>query len=226
MRRRFNPFRAIANHLKSTLGAGIVVMLPIGITAFVFKFIFGLLDPPLRPIFQRWLPGYDATGLGLAALVVLVYLAGLIAALPVGRRLVQLLHHILETIPVIKNVYGTARGAVELIGTDTNHQPYSRVVLVGFPSPPLKSIGLVTANLRGEGGEDMLAVLIPTPPTPSTGYLILVAARDTVPIQMNVDDAMKIIISCGIMAKDIPIPMPSTKGASTSGNHLATGKVS
>ena len=203
-----------------------VVMLPIGITAFVFKFIFELLDPPLRPIFQQWAPGYDATGMGLAALLVLVYLAGLVAIPPAGRRMVQLLHNILETIPVVKSVYGTARSAVELIGTDAQHQPYSRVVLVGYPSPPLKSIGLVTANLRGQDGEEMLTVFIPTPPTASTGYLILIAAKDTVPIQMNVDDALKIIISCGIMAKDIPIPMPSTKGVPTSSNHRATEKVS
>jgi len=205
--RRFNPIHIILAHFQNTLGAGLVVMLPIGITVLIFKFFFELLDPLLLPVFQKWVPGPDPPGLGLGALLVLVYLVGLISTHAAGKRVVEMGHNLMEGIPVVKSIYSTARSAVELLATNRKGQPHRRVVLIEFPSPGLKSIGLVTANLGVHDGEELLAVYVPTPPTPSTGFLIVMPAKEVMPMEMSVDDAFKVIISCGILAKDIHVPL-------------------
>jgi len=198
LRRVLGPFHRIVVHIQRTLGAGILVMLPIGITVLVFKFIFDLLDPILK---EPWsfLPGPEIFGIGFATLVILVYLVGIVASLVIGRRLIGVGHRILEFIPVVKSVYGTTRSAVELLSS-TNENRYSGVVLIDFPHPGIQSIGLVTSRMIDTNGEEILAVYIPTTPIPSSGFLVMVPAKSVTPTEMTVDDAMKVIISGGILA--------------------------
>ncbi len=197
-RRQPGAFHHLVVHVERTLGAGILVLLPIGITILVFKFFFDFLDPVLaKPL--SYLPGPHIPGLGLLILVVLVYIAGLVTAHVVGRRLIGIAHRALEFIPLVKTIYGTTRTAVDLISSNNNPQ-YSAVVLVEFPRPGCQAIGLVTSRLVGPEGEDLLAVYIPTTPIPSSGFLIMMPSRDVTPAGMSVDDAMKIVISGGILA--------------------------
>lgn len=232
--RRFNPFRLVVRHLRTTLGAGILVMLPIGVTILIFKFFFNLLDPLLRPV-VNWIPGLDTCasltepgttcpGLGLIFLLILVYLVGLVMAHVVGRRVVEIGHAVMEAIPVVKSIYGTARSATELFSKPKD-QPYRGVVLVHFPSRGLKSIGLVTAQLGKENGEEMLAVYVPSSPVPSTGFLVVVAAKDVIPTQMSVDDALKALISGGILTRDLYVPTASPTGTSASDDRVAVDRV-
>ena len=195
---RLGGFRYLLRHVERTLGAGILVLLPIGITVLVFKFFFDLLDPVLkRPI--GYLPGPEIPGIGFAALVFLVYLAGLVAAFVLGRRLIGLIHRILEVIPLVKTIYGTTRSAVELLSSNHTSR-FSSVVLVEFPRPGSQAIGLVTSTLINNHGVETLAVYVPTTPLPSSGFLIMVPSSDVTPTDMSVDDAMKVIISGGILA--------------------------
>jgi uncharacterized membrane protein len=180
------------------LGAGILVVLPIGVTALIFKFFFDLLDPLLEPIVNL-IPGPSPPGLGLVALLILIYLLGLVTTQVLGVRLINLGHQIMEFIPVVKSIYGTARTAVIMLST-SNDQPYSGVVLVKFPHPGMQSIGLVTSRMVDAAGEETLAVYIPTTPIPSSGFLVIVPAKDVTPTDMSVDDAMKVVISGGILA--------------------------
>ncbi len=191
-------FRFLLRHVERTLGAGILVLLPIGITVLVFKFFFDLLDPVLkRPL--GYLPGPEIPGIGFAALVFLVYLAGLVAAFVLGRRLIGLIHRILEVIPLVKTIYGTTRSAVELLSSN-NTSRFSSVVLVEFPRPGSQAIGLVTSTLINTDGVETLAIYVPTTPLPSSGFLIMVPSSDVTPTGMSVDDAMKVIVSGGILA--------------------------
>ncbi|MEK7814814.1 MAG: DUF502 domain-containing protein [Chloroflexota bacterium] len=201
--RRRGPFRAIAAHFQRTLGAGILVVLPIAITVLVLTFIVDLLDPLLGKTALKFAPVPEIPGLGVAALLVLVYLAGLIATQVLGRRLIRLGHRAMEVIPVVRIIYATARSAVELLSSSPDKQQlYSGVVLIDFPRVGMKSIGLVTARLGVINGEETLAVYVPTTPTPFSGFLVMVPAKDTTPTDMSVEDAMKIVISGGIMGAE------------------------
>ena len=204
---RTGAFHHSVVHVERTLGAGILVLLPIGITILVFKFFFDFLDPVLaKPL--SYLPGPDIPGLGLLVLVVLVYFAGLVTAHVVGRRIIGLAHRLLEFIPLVKTVYGTTRTAVELISTNNNPQ-YSAVVLVEFPRTGCQAIGLVTSRVVNDEGEELLAVYIPTTPIPSSGFLIMMPVSEVKPAGISVDDAMKVVISGGILAGTV-FPQPET----------------
>ena len=200
------PLRRPVNHFQRTLGAGILVILPIGITVLVLKFFFDLLDPVLEPLVEL-LPGDSVTGTGMAGLIILVYLLGLFAALVVGRRLIGFGHRVMEVIPVVKGIYGTTRMAIEILSKGDNgtgegevgdsHQ-YTGVVLVDFPRIGVKSIGLITSSMLDADGEEILSVYIPTTPIPSSGFLVIVPASDVMRTDIAVEDAMRVVISGGI----------------------------
>jgi len=190
------------------LGAGLLVMLPIGITLLVLKFFFGLLDPILGPLLAKFLPGPYIIGSGLVALIIAVYLIGLIASHVVGRRLIEWGHLLIERIPLVKIIYSTTRSGVELL-SGSKDSPYRGAVLVEFPRPGMKSIGLVTSSLEQADGEEVVFVYIPTTPVPSSGFLVVVGVKDVTPLDMSVDDAMKIIISGGILAGELFTPPKS-----------------
>jgi len=183
--------------------AGILVTLPIGITVLIFKFFFDLLDPILKEPLGL-LPGPEIPGIGFAALVVLVYLIGLVAAHVVGRRLIGLGHRMLEVIPGVKIIYGTTRSAIELLSnSSSNEHRYSGVVLLDFPRPGIQAIGLITSRMVDTNGEEILAVYVPTTPIPSSGFLVMTPANTVTHTDMTVDDAMKVVISGGILAGQV-----------------------
>lgn len=202
-RHRLGPFFPILLHIERTLGAGILVVLPIGITVLILKFFFDLLDSLMGPYIEGplndLLPGPSVPGFGLIALVLLIYFLGLVAAHVLGRRLIGFGHRVMELIPIVKSIYGTARIAVVMLSSSNDH-PYSSVVLVEFPHKGMRSIGLVTSRMLDKDGAEMLAVYIPTTPIPSSGFLVIVPAEDVTPLAMSVDDAMKVVMSGGILA--------------------------
>ena len=191
-------------HLQTMLAAGLLVALPIGVTIFIFKFFFDLFDPILQPLL-KFLPGPHIPGLGVITLVLSIYLVGLIATQVVGGRLINVGHRVMERIPVVKSIYSTTRTGVEILTGSKDH-PYRGVVLVEFPRKGMKTIGLVTANLGAMDGLETVAVYIPTTPVPSSGFLVLMPLNEVTLTEMSVDDAMKMIVSGGILAKEILIP--------------------
>ena len=191
-------------HVQTMLAAGLLVALPIGVTIFILKFFFDLLDPILQPLL-KFLPGPRIPGLGVITLVLSVYLVGLIATQVVGGRLINIGHRVMERIPVVKSIYSTTRTGVEILTGSKDH-PYRGVVLVEFPRKGMKAIGLVTANLGAMDGLETVAVYIPTTPVPSSGFLVLMPLSEVTLTEMSVDDAMKMIVSGGILAKEILIP--------------------
>ena len=187
-------------HVQRTLGAGILVILPIGITALVLKFFFDLLNPILEPV-TDYIPVREVSGLGLAALVILVYLVGLVAAFVLGRRVIDVAHRVMEVIPLVKGIYGTTRAAVGLLSNNNSYdQRYSGVVLIDFPRAGIKSIGLITSRMTGADGEEMLAIYIPTTPIPSSGFLVLAPIHEVTLTDMSVEEAMRIVISGGVLS--------------------------
>jgi uncharacterized membrane protein len=196
-RRRSGPVRRILGHFQRTLGAGILAMLPIGITILVLKFFFDLLNPVLEPATDL-LPGREVSGLGLAALLILVYVVGLVTAFVLGRRVIALGHRVMEVIPLVKGIYGTTRAALTMLSTTDDHR-YSGVVLIDFPRPGIKSIGLITSRMIGTDGAEVLAVYIPTTPIPSSGFLVIVPVAEVTTTDMSVEEAMRIVVSGGVL---------------------------
>ena len=198
--------RRIASHFQRTLAAGVLVMLPIGITALVLKFIFDLLTPILQPLTDL-LPGPDVYGTGLVALLVLIYVVGLVAAFVIGRRLIDLAHRVMEVIPLVKGIYSTTRTAVQLLSRSGRSENgngaarYSGVVLIEFPRTGIRSVGLVTSQMYDAEGQEVLCVFVPTTPIPSSGYLVIVPTSQVTHLDMSVEEAMAVVVSGGILSE-------------------------
>ena len=181
-----------------------MVIMPIGITVLILKFFFDLLDPVLKPAVNM-IPGESVTGTGIVALLILVYMLGLFAALVMGRRLIASGHRIMELIPVVKGIYGTTRMAVDILSNsryghmkEDSESEYTGVVLIDFPRPGIRSIGLVTSSMLDAEGDEVLSIYVPTTPIPSSGFLVIAKESEVVRTEMSVEDAMKVIISGGI----------------------------
>ena len=216
-RRRSTRTHNAVGHIERTLGAGMLVVLPVGVTALVLNFFFNLLDPLLQDLVFHRLPGPHIPGLGVVALLILVYLAGLITTHVIGRKLVDLGHRALESVPVINSIYSTTRVAINAMSS-SGGQSYTSVVLVEFPHPGMQSIGLVTSRMENDLGENMMTVYIPTTPIPSSGFMVIVAEKDVTPTEMGVDDAMKVIVSGGLLSDRALQTVPSSNRSRSSSN--------
>ena len=186
-------------HFEATLAAGLLVILPLFITIWILKFIFDLVDPVIRSLFINYLPGPHYPGMGVAVMLVLLYIAGWFTTHGLGQRMINGVHWLVERVPGVGSIYGPLRTAMQTI-SNADDRPYRGVVLVEFPRSGSKSIGLITSYLGESDGEDMLAVYVPTTPVPSSGFLIVVPYTDVTFTDISVDDAMKIIISGGLLA--------------------------
>lgn len=194
------PFpRRMIIHLEATLAAGLLVILPLFITIWILKFIFDLVDPVIQSILLNYLPIPHPPGTGVALMLVFLYVAGWFTTHGLGQRMINGVHWLVERVPGIGSIYSPLRSAMQTISRG-NDRPYRGVVLVEFPRQGSKSIGLITSYLGETDGEDMLAVYVPTTPVPSSGFLIVVPYTDVTFTDISVDDAMKIIISGGLLA--------------------------
>ena len=210
------------SHFRTTLVAGLLVIIPVVVTFLILKFIFDVFEPLLKPFFEDAADFYTP-GMGIVALVIILYLAGLITTHVIGRRLINAGHRIVDFIPIVRSVYRTARQATVVFSTVNSNGKFTSVVMVDFPGNGLQSLGLVTARLKDRDGKPLLAVYMPTSPFPTSGFLVIVPEDRVTPTDMPVDDAMKLIVSAGLVAPErittYPNPLlfpPGTCGSPSS----------
>ena len=193
------PLKPIGRHIRTTLVAGFIVVLPIVVTGIILVVLFNLFDDLLGRFFDKSAIA-SPPGMGLAALILLIYLAGLITTHVLGRRLIGLGHAVVDMIPVVSSVYRTARQATQVLSAVNNpNERFAGVVLVDFPGYGLKSIGLITSRIKDQDGTPLLAVYMPTSPFPTSGFLVILREEQVTPTDISVDDAMKAVVSAGIM---------------------------
>lgn len=176
---------------------GLLVVVPIVIAIWVLVWIFsaidGLLQPPIRAILGRRLPG-----VGLAVGLILIYLVGLIADNVLGRRLILFGEALLARVPVFRYVYTGVREFLKRFSASGRGQ-FAQVVLVEFPRAGMRAIGFVTNETVSESGEKLFTVFIPTAPNPTSGFLEIVKEQDIVRTNIPVEEAFKIVVSGGAM---------------------------
>ena len=195
-------------HVQRRLLAGVLVFLPIFVTYFVVDFFYGIVDSLLDP-FIRQLgiphgPGVDIADVGeIIIIIFILYAMGLLIGWAVTRLLIDRVHDTIGRVPIIGPVYNTTRHGIDFL-SNTQTYNYRGVVLLEFPRLGVLSIGLITSNLgKINGDEEYLSVYVPTTPVPSSGYLVILSSDQVTPTDISVDEAMRMIISGGILAGDI-----------------------
>ena len=194
----------LGRHFRTTFVAGLLVMIPLLVTVLIVWSVANWFGSLLEPAFERAL-GQTNYGnwLGLGALLVFMYIVGLLASHVIGRRFIDLGHRLVNVVPVVRAIYGTLLQATEVLsGTNSTRQQYSGVVLVDFPKQGSKAVGLITSRISDVDGRPALAVFVPTTPVPTSGFLLLVNEEDATLVDITVDEAMKLIVSGGILTPD------------------------
>ena len=205
------PRRRLARgigHVQRRLMAGVLVFLPIFVTYFVVDFFYGIIDSLLDPFIRQFNiphgPGVDIADIGeIIIILFILYAVGLLIGWAVTRLMIDRVHDAIGRVPVIGPVYNTTRHGIDFLSETQSHH-YRGVVLLEFPRAGVFSIGLVTAELgKINGSDEFLSVYVPTTPVPSSGYLVVVPENEVTSTDISVEEAMRMIISGGILAGDV-----------------------
>jgi uncharacterized membrane protein len=192
--------------VKKYLITGLLIWIPLVVTIWVLKLIFDFLDQSLLllPIQFRTesLFGVHIPGLGVALTIGVVLGTGFLATNFLGAQLVQIWHDLLHRIPVVNSIYSSVKQISDTLFSSSG-QAFRKALLVQWPAPGMWTIAFQTGTPGGGVAEhlppDCLAVYVPTTPNPTGGYFVIVARKDAIELDMSVDQALKYIISMGVV---------------------------
>ena len=193
--------------MKKYLITGLLIWIPLVITIWVLTLVVDTLDRTLLllpPQFrtESWL-GMHVPGMGVIMTLVIVFVTGVLAANFIGERLVRLWNAILHRIPFVSSIYSSVKQVSDTLFSSSG-EAFRKAVLVRWPHQGMWTIGFLTGTPGGDVAnhlrDDFLSVYVPTTPNPTGGYFVLVARKDLIELDMSVDQALKYIISMGVVA--------------------------
>lgn len=187
----------MAGALKANLVAGLLVLTPAVVSVYVFVQLFLFLDRPLGTAVRR-LTGLRLPGVGLGALLVLTFMAGLFTRNLVGNQVVKLAKSALSSVPLVGKLYGVLEQTLGILLTGKG-KGFRHVVLVEYPVQGVWALGLVAGE--GLGGEQppLVRVFVPTSPNPTTGFVLMAPPEKLKPVSLTVEEALKVLVSGGLV---------------------------
>ena len=218
----------IAKALKKYLITGVLVWLPIAVTIWAMTYIISAADRLISLLPESWQPqhfwGFNIPGLGIVAATVVLFVTGVFAANVLGRRILGAWDSLLGRIPVVKSIYSSVKKVSESLLSDSSRS-FKTPVLVPFPQPGIWTIAFVSGHipdkLKGSlpQDDDYISVYVPTTPNPTGSYYIMVKKSDVRELDMSVDQALKYVISLGmVMPDDLPVKALPTQKPSEDGD--------
>jgi len=208
--------KKILKHLRTKILAGILVILPLGITFFILKFVFNTLDTILDPLipevtvslFRRV---FHLPGIGIISFFLLLYLIGVIATNVLGRKLVNWADRLFTNIPVVKNIYLSSKQLTDAFST-SRKGAFRQAVFVEFPREGNYVLGFVTNELTDLEQQKRVTVFVPTAFVPPQGFLLFLPKEKILPSQLTIEEAIKTIMSVGIVTPHtLSVPLSSPK---------------
>lgn len=193
-------------NIKKTFFAGLILVLPAVVTFYILVYTFNIVDSFLGDVLVPVI-GYKIPGLGFLATLVVIFLIGLVATNVVGKRIFQAVESMFLSLPVVKAIYTTIQ---QIIGAFSVQKRgiFESVVMLEYPRKGLYAVGFVTMKGVGEiqekTEEEVLNVFLPTTPNPTSGFLLMVPKKDVTPLEMSVEEALKLIISGGFVSPEWP----------------------
>lgn len=199
--------KGVAAKLRAYFFAGILVTAPIAITFYLSWIFVHFVDNTVTKLLPRhynpetYLP-FATPGLGLLMVIVSLIVIGWLAASFLGRFFHRLIDHFLVKVPVIRNVYGTVKQIFETVLAQRSNA-FREAVLIEYPRRGMWAIGFITGRTEGEvqniTEEETVNVFLPTTPNPTSGFLLFLPKKELVPLKMSVEEAIKMVISGGIV---------------------------
>lgn len=189
--------------LRNYLLTGIFVLVPLMVTLYIMYFVFQITDGLLGVAVSSAI-GYRIPGVGLIITAIICVGVGVIAQNYLGRRLLSGIEGSLDRIPVVRSLYNGIKQVADVV-IQKNSGEFKRVVMLEYPKENCWVIGFVTADfiipLREKALDDldMVTVFVPTTPNPTSGFLLILEKARIVDTHMDIEDAMKVVISGGLV---------------------------
>jgi uncharacterized membrane protein len=180
---------------------GLLVTLPLAGTYFVLRAILQGMESVLGELLRKHFAAHYYPGLGIAVLVLGIFLVGLLTANFMGHWIVSRYEKLLQGLPLVRSIYSAIKSVVHTISMQ-GKENFRGVVLVEFPRRDMYLLAFVVAETKGEiatkSGRKLLNLFVPTSPNPTSGYLVFVPDTDVTFLDISVEEAMKTIMSGGI----------------------------
>ena len=200
--------------LRKWLLAGLLVIVPVAITVAVLRWIIDTLDQTLQILPEAWQPdrllGVHIPGFGVLLTLAILLVVGAIASNFVGKKLVNIGDRIVARIPVVRGIYSSVKQVSDTLFSESGNA-FRKAVLVQWPRPDVWTIGFVTGTPGGDvttylRGEEYLSVYVPTTPNPTGGYFVMLRKSDCIELKMSVDEALKYVVSMGVVVPAATLP--------------------
>lgn len=206
-------------HIRGRFVRGVILVLPLLVTVWLLGLLFTAINRNVAPLVRRllewgripgtesWLAPVAIPVVSLLLTAASIYLLGLVAGNLAGRRLLTLVESWILRIPLVKGIYGSARQLLNAFGA-SGTRAFSKVVLLEYPRAGLWTLGFVTTEvvhkIEHHGGTTVptVPVFLPTTPNPTSGWMILVPTSDLRELDISIEDAIKLIVSGGIVAPE------------------------
>jgi uncharacterized membrane protein len=195
--------------------AGMLVIAPLGITVWVLEWIVSSLDKTLLILPGSWHPdkllGFHIPGFGVILAFAILMLVGATASNFFGKKLVGWWDALLNRIPVVRSIYSSVKQVSDTLFSDGGNA-FRKAVLVQWPRENVWTIAFVTGTPGGDVVNhlqgDYVSVYVPTTPNPTGGYFVMLKKCDCIELKMSVDEALKYIVSMGVVVPGGPHALP------------------
>ncbi|MBI5793400.1 MAG: DUF502 domain-containing protein [Rhodocyclales bacterium] len=200
--------------MKKYFITGLLIWVPLAITAWVLSLIVRSMDQSLlllpQAIHPEHLLGMYIPGLGALLTLLVVFLTGLVTTNIVGQKLVRFWEAALARIPVVKSIYYSVKQVSDTLFSGSG-VAFRKVLLVRYPHPEAWSVAFQTGHPARDVADmlpdEHVGVFIPTTPSPVNGFFFFVRKKDVIELDMNVDEALKYIVSMGVVAPPMRNPL-------------------
>ncbi len=186
--------------IRAQFVTGLLVVVPISASILILIWVFTSIDDILQPIIEA-IAGRRIPGVGFGVTVVLIYLAGVLARNFIGKKLMSYGNSVLMRVPVLRGLYTGIRQILRTLAAPDKAN-FMQVVLVEFPRKEMWTVGFVTKEITTETGEKFVNVLIPTSPTPWSGYFQILREADVIRTEISVEEAVKMVVSGGMTSPE------------------------
>lgn len=222
------PRRGLISRLRANFLTGLVVIAPVGLTVWLIWSVVGWIDGFVLPLVpDRYQPdkmiqdllGLDPTvqisvrGIGVVIFLFFTVIVGWMAKGLIGRSFIAFAESLVERTPVVRSVYSGIKQISETVFAQSERS-FEKACFIEYPRKGIWAIGFISTNTKGElaargnNGEPMLSIFVPTTPNPTSGFLLFIPEKDVIVLDMTVEEAAKLVISAGLVypnGKDEPV---------------------